>query len=128
MKFINYIFISWFRVYCKYEKKKWSDPQFHAVCATFICIVSLCAVPIGVLSQMADLKSILPNWGRPIAVLIAGGVLFLMSRYYSEGRIKKINEEYEKQSVLMRRLWVWISVFIFIGSFILFALLINKTI
>lgn len=131
MKFFDYIFISWFRVYRKYEKSKSSDSKFHATFTLCVCIVCFISLPFGILSRIYDLKLItgfLLHQGYFIFIIVVIGFLFLINNFYSGEKVIKINQEYEKQSQFMKQAWIWISLFLASVSITLFALIINKTI
>jgi hypothetical protein len=129
MKFFDYIFISGYRAYKRYDRRR-SDPRFHAVILVFCCINSLWALLFEILDRLLGNKHI-KNFilNHPILILtIACLLVVALYQYYSGKRIADLTEKFEKQSKVSRILWGWIAALTFLLPMILFALLLNHII
>ena len=129
MKFFDYIFISGYRAYKRYDSRR-SDPRFHAVILVFCCINSLWALLFEISDRLFGNKSV-KNFvlGHPILILIIASLLiYVLMKYYSGKRIADLTAKFEQQSRTLRILWGWIAALTFLLPMILFALLLNRII
>jgi hypothetical protein len=131
MKFFNYIYIGLYRYYHRYEGKK-SNNRFRATGAFLVCLFCYFALVIEIVSRVFNLDfqliagSIQKNY--LLLVIFLSVLVYLTYKFYSVGRIAKINMEYEKQSRTMKKTWIWIAFLSAAVSITLFALMLNKTI
>jgi heme A synthase len=95
MKFFDYIFISWYRVYKEYESKK-HNQRFRATMALLLCIVSIVALLVGIINRLYSLQLamefLLDHYY--LVVILACASMFLTYNIYTEERIARINEDY----------------------------------
>jgi len=129
MKFFDYIFISWYRVYKEYESKK-HNQRFRATMALLLCIVSIVALLVGIINRLYSLQPamefLLDHYY--LVVILACASMFLTYNIYTEERIARINEDYENQYLFMKQLWIWISLGTCAACWTFFALILNHVI
>jgi uncharacterized membrane-anchored protein len=129
MQFFDYIYISGYRAYRKYDSAR-SDPRFSAAVLVSVCILSLLSLVLGIMMRLVDTDAffgfIFKIFALVLLVFLAG--MYAIYYYYSEKRTQRILEKFEKKPIYIRALWGWIAGLTFIVPITLFALLLNHVI
>ena len=109
MKYFNYIFICGYRAYLNKD----SDPRFGALILVIGFLLGFFSVLLASSKLIYGTNGFIDFFADRIllflGILALGG--FLLYQYYSEIRINKIMEDFNKKSIAVRKLWGWITVF-----------------
>src|SRR5579863_3356341 len=110
MIFFDYIYISGYRAYKRYDSKQ-SDPRFHAVLLVCVCMLSLLSLGIGIVMTLVDTDAFFRVVFKIFGLILVAFVvwMYLVYYYYSPKRTERILAKFERKPLFIRVLWGWIA-------------------